>query len=112
VTSGVQHVSLMRPSACTHSCDNEQRLIDVAFIAGAGRSITIQMPDNPNLAPPGWYLMFAVDHQGVPSIGQWLKLGGSARIRRSRPSAERPPAKVKKTPTKSGRGSTRRRRTS
>jgi hypothetical protein len=64
----------MRPSACTHSCDNEQRLVDVAFTGGAGNSITLQMPDNPNLAPPGWYLVFAVDHHGVPSIGQWLKL--------------------------------------
>ena len=112
VTSGVQQVSLMRPSACTHSCDNEQRLIDVAFTAGAGRSITIQMPDNPNLAPPGWYLVFGVDHHGVPSIGQWLQLGAGGRVRRSPRSAQRRAAKAKKTPTKSGRGSTRRRRTS
>jgi hypothetical protein len=75
VSSGVHEISLMRPSACTHSCDNEQRLVDVAFTTGAGNSITLQMPDNPNLAPPGWYLVFAVDHHGVPSIGQWLKLG-------------------------------------
>jgi hypothetical protein len=75
VSPGVHEISLMRPSACTHSCDNEQRLVDVAFTTGAGNSITLQMPDNPNLAPPGWYLVFAVDHHGVPSIGQWLKLG-------------------------------------
>jgi Domain of unknown function (DUF1929) len=74
VSSGVHEVNLMRPSACTHSCDNEQRLVGVAFTSGTGNSVTLQMPGNPNLAPPGWYLVFAVDQHGVPSIGQWLKL--------------------------------------
>ena len=69
-----QAFSLVRPSACTHSCDNEQRLVDVAFTAGAGRSVTLQLPTNANLAPPGWYMVFAVDHHGVPSVGKWLHL--------------------------------------
>jgi Domain of unknown function (DUF1929) len=75
VSSGVHEITMMRPSACTHSCDNEQRLLDVSFDGGAGNSITLQMPTNADLAPPGWYLMFALDHHGVPSVGQWLKLG-------------------------------------
>jgi Domain of unknown function (DUF1929) len=74
--SDVDEICLMRPSACTHSCDNEQRLVDVTFTPGAGSSITIQMPDNPNLAPPGWYLVFGRNHHGVPSVGQWLHLAG------------------------------------
>ena len=97
VSPGVREINLMRPSACTHSCDNEQRLLHVAFTTGTGNSITLQMPNNPNLAPPGWYLLFGVDHHGVPSIGQWLKLSPAVRARRARPS---------------GRGSTRRRRRS
>jgi hypothetical protein len=109
-SSGVHEISLMRPSACTHSCDNEQRLIDVAFTAGAANSITLQMPNNPNLAPPGWYLVFAVDHHGVPSVGQWLKLGPAIRARRSRRSAGRAAVKARKTSPEPVRGSTRRRR--
>jgi hypothetical protein len=75
VSSGVHHITMMRPSACTHSCDNEQRLLDVSFDPLAGNSISLQMPTNANLAPPGWYLVFALDHHGVPSVGQWLRLG-------------------------------------
>jgi hypothetical protein len=75
VSSPVREITMMRPSACTHSCDNEQRLLDVSFHSGAANSITLQMPANANLAPPGWYVVFALDHHGVPSVGQWLKLG-------------------------------------
>jgi hypothetical protein len=112
-TGGVHEISLTRPSACTHSCDNEQRLVDVAFTSGAGSSITLQMPDNPNLAPPGWYLVFALDHHGVPSVGQWLHLAAaSAPVRRARRAADRPEAKAKKKATKSTRSSPKRRRKS
>ncbi|MEE2031886.1 galactose oxidase-like domain-containing protein [Rhodococcus chondri] len=69
-----QSFSLVRPSACTHSCDTEQRLVDVAFTAGAGGAVTLHLPTNANLAPPGWYMVFAVDEHKVPSIGQWLHL--------------------------------------
>lgn len=109
-TSGVHKISLMRPSACTHSCDTEQRLIDVGFTAGAGRSITLQMPDNPNLAPPGWYLVFAVNDHGVPSIGQWLQVMPTGRAPRSRRTT-RPAVRARKSAAaKSARGSARRRR--
>lgn len=113
VIGGVHEISLMRPSACTHSCDNEQRLVDVTFTSGAGSSITLQMPDNPNLAPPGWYLVFGLDHHGVPSVGQWLHLAAaSAPVRRARRAADRPAAKAKKKATKSTRDSPKRRRKS
>jgi hypothetical protein len=30
---------------------------------------------NANLAPPGSYVVFAIDSAGVPSVGRWLRLG-------------------------------------
>jgi Domain of unknown function (DUF1929) len=112
-SGGVHEISLMRPSTCTHSCDNEQRLIDVAFASGAGGSITLQMPDNPNLAPPGWYLVFALDHHGVPSVGQWLHLAAAtAPVRPERRTADRPAAGAKKKAKKSTRDAPKRRRKS
>jgi Domain of unknown function (DUF1929) len=109
---GVHLISLIRPSACTHSCDNEQRLVDAAFTPGAGNSIILQMPDNPNLVPPGWYLLFAVDHHGVPSVGQWLKLEANVPVRRVRRSAARRTirAGASKAAKESAHGSARRRR--
>jgi len=31
------------------------------------------VPTNPNLAPPGWYLLFLCDEDGIPSIGEWIR---------------------------------------
>jgi hypothetical protein len=39
---GVHEISLKRLSACTHSCDNEQRLVDVTFTSGAGISARLR----------------------------------------------------------------------
>jgi hypothetical protein len=71
----LREVNLVRPSATTHSSNSEQRLVDVPF-TGSG-SIVLDLPDDPRLAPPGWYMVFAVDQTGVPSVGQWLRLGPS-----------------------------------
>ena len=34
----------------------------------------VQVPANPNLAPPGWYLLTIVDHQRRPSCARWIQL--------------------------------------
>jgi hypothetical protein len=67
-------VQLMRPGANTHSADNEQRLVDVDFTVD-GDEVTVTLPTNPALAPPGWYMLVAVDDAGIPSDAAWLRLG-------------------------------------
>ena len=32
------------------------------------------MPTNPNLTPPGWYMLFLVDQQAIPSIASWIQI--------------------------------------
>ncbi|MGK5111836.1 galactose oxidase-like domain-containing protein [Geodermatophilus sp. CPCC 205506] len=68
-------MSLVRPGAGTHSADNEQRLVDVAFTAQHGDEVRVELPASAALAPPGWYMLFAVDEAGVPSNAAWLRLG-------------------------------------
>jgi hypothetical protein len=64
---------LVRPMAVTHSSDPAQRLVDVPFTASpSGASVTVT--SNPNLAPPGWYMLFVVDGNGVPSVASWVHL--------------------------------------
>jgi hypothetical protein len=59
--------------AVTHSSDPGQRLVDLPFTAsptGGSMSVT----SNPHLAPPGWYMLFVVDGNGVPSVASWVHL--------------------------------------
>lgn len=67
VTSAV----LVRPMAATHSTDTEQRLVDLTY-SGSGSSATVTVPTNPNLLPPGWYMLFARDGQRTPSVARWV----------------------------------------
>ena len=67
VTSAV----LVRPMAATHSFDPEQRLVDLPFLPTAtGGSLTL--PTNPNLVPPGWYMLFARSADRTPSVARWV----------------------------------------
>jgi hypothetical protein len=66
---------LMRPSCVTHSFNMEQRLVGLVTVDRAGNVLTLQAPPNANIAPPGFYLLFLLSAQGVPSTGSFVKLG-------------------------------------
>jgi hypothetical protein len=66
---------LIRESAATHAFDMSQRLIGLNFAVN-GTTVGIAGPPNSNIAPPGPYLLFLVDKNGVPSIGQLVMVAG------------------------------------
>jgi hypothetical protein len=67
---------LIRPEAVTHSSDPNQRFVDLPMSVN-GNTIALNVTSNPNLAPPGWYMLFAVDANGVPSVASWVHLGAA-----------------------------------
>jgi Domain of unknown function (DUF1929) len=69
----VSRFSLIRLSSVTHSTNFDQRLINLPF-SRTGTQSTMTAPANGNLAPPGYYLLFALNAKGVPSVGKILKL--------------------------------------
>jgi hypothetical protein len=73
--AGLREVNLLRAGATTHAFNNDQRLLDVPFDVTGPERIRLRMPRRRTVAPPGWYMAFAVDADGVPSTGQWIRLG-------------------------------------
>ena len=73
----IAKVVLIRRATVTHSVDMEQRYLELDFQASAN-SLTAQVPANPNLAPPGYYMLFIVDSDGVPSEAMFTRLGANA----------------------------------
>ncbi|MDF5732587.1 MAG: DUF1929 domain-containing protein [Rhizonema sp. PD38] len=71
----IKWVNLIRPMATTHALDTEQRIVDLPIISRTSDSLTVTVPDNPNLAPPGWYMLFITDNNNVPSVANWIQLG-------------------------------------
>lgn len=66
-------VQLIRPGAATHSNDPDQRLVDLPFTQ-SGTNVTAQLDANPNLTPPGWYMLSGVDTAGTPSVATWVQV--------------------------------------
>jgi FtsP/CotA-like multicopper oxidase with cupredoxin domain/sugar lactone lactonase YvrE len=68
----IKWISLVRPMATTHSYDSDQRLIDIPFRRSGVCKLNAHMPENPNLVPPGYYMLFVVNQRGVPSVASWV----------------------------------------
>ncbi len=64
-------VQLVRPGSATHSNDPDQRLVDMPFTQN-GTGVSATLDANPNLTPPGWYMLFGVDTAGTPSVARWV----------------------------------------
>ena len=62
----------------THSTDFEQRLVNLAFTPAGPGVFNVTAPVRPDVAPPGWYMLFAVSKQvnneRVPSVAHFLRL--------------------------------------
>ncbi|XXF81084.1 DUF1929 domain-containing protein [Myxococcaceae bacterium GXIMD 01537] len=72
--SRVQKVTLSALAAVTHSFDMGGRLLTLPFTAGSG-DLTVTAPLNNFIAPPGYYQLFVVNDEGVPSVGKMIRIG-------------------------------------
>lgn len=68
----IQAVTLVRLGAVTHAYNQEQRFLTLAFTND--NAIRVLAPADPNLAPPGYYLLFVINRKGVPSVGTFVNL--------------------------------------
>jgi hypothetical protein len=86
----IASVVLVRPGTPTHAFDMDQRLIKMNFAAGAS-ALTVTAPPNGNIAPPGYYMLFALNTAGVPSTATFVRLSPGA--------ANQAPSAIILTPT-------------
>ena len=71
--SSITSVSLIRPAAVTHSFDQSARRVSLPFTVSDG-TLNVQAPANGGDAPPGPYMLFIVNSNGVPSVASWVNL--------------------------------------
>ncbi|MEO1620162.1 MAG: DUF4347 domain-containing protein, partial [Cyanobacteria bacterium J06632_3] len=73
----ITEFNLVRMSAVTHGVNTDQRFMAVDVTANSGNTYTLNAPDNGNIAPPGYYMLFALNAQGVPSEAKIIQIGGA-----------------------------------
>ena len=71
----IAKATLIKLSSTTHGLNMGQRLTRVTSISQASGGLNLKAPADRNLAPPGHYLLFLLNGDGVPSIGKIVRIG-------------------------------------
>jgi hypothetical protein len=74
-------VVLMRPGTITHSCDFDQRYASLEpsalSLVGTNQyqvTLTAPLAAHAGACSPGWYILFVVSPNGIPSPGKFVKV--------------------------------------
>ncbi|MFL1484676.1 malectin domain-containing carbohydrate-binding protein [Marinobacter sp. LN3S78] len=67
-SEAIAEFNMIRLQGTTHSINTDQRFVPLAFDGGSG-SYSVEVNPNPNVMIPGYYWLFAVNDEGVPSEG-------------------------------------------
>ena len=70
----IAEVVLMSPGAVTHGFNQNERYVGCAITGTTATTVHATAPANGSIAPPGYYLLFIVDHDRVPSVAKWIRL--------------------------------------
>ncbi len=70
--------TLMRMGSATHTVNNDQRRIPLAFSSTGTNAYSLQVPSNTGIALPGLYMLFAMNADGTPSVARIVRVGSNA----------------------------------
>jgi hypothetical protein len=69
----IAQVRLMCLSAASQGWNGSQRLVPLPFNSNS-HGLSIEAPAKATLAPPGYYMLFILNEQGVPSLGHVIRV--------------------------------------
>jgi Domain of unknown function (DUF1929) len=70
----ITDVALIRSTVTTHCVNTEQRYVGLKFSSKDSDPLTVFVPSNKNLLPPGYYLLFVLNKDRVPSIAPFVQV--------------------------------------
>jgi hypothetical protein len=77
--ANISQVNLIRLSSVTHAFNQNQRISRLNF-SRISNGLRVTTPPNPNLSPPGYYMLFIINENGIPSIAHFVQLGQSLKL--------------------------------
>lgn len=72
--NNVTNAVLVAPGAATHAVDMNQRMVPLQMTGQGNGFRTFRSPPNANIALPGYYMLFLLNAEGVPSVATWVRL--------------------------------------
>lgn len=73
--ASITMASWIRLGSVTHAFDENQRFMKLRYTASGG-GLNVVAPPNPNVAPPGHYMLFLLNAKKVPSVAKIIRIGG------------------------------------
>jgi Galactose oxidase-like, Early set domain len=70
----ISQACFIRLSAVTHAFNMSQRYVTLDFTQPDPAELAVTAPDDPNLAPPGHYMLFVMDANGIPAVAAIVQL--------------------------------------
>ena len=74
--ASITEVTWIRLSSVTHANNMEQRFSRLNF-SQVTDGLNVVAPSNPNLAPPGYYMLFILNSDGVPSVAEIVRINAA-----------------------------------
>ncbi len=75
VSGTVARFDLVRMGTSTHSLDTDQRRVPLAIQSAVNGSYTLAVPSDPGITVPGYWMLFALNASGVPSVSAIIQIG-------------------------------------
>jgi galactose oxidase len=75
-SASIAKVTWIRLSSVTHAFNQNQRINFLSF-AAAANGLNVRAPSDPNLCPPGHYMLFVLNGNGVPSVARIVRISSS-----------------------------------
>jgi len=72
-SASISQVTLISLSSATHIYNQNQRINRLSFTRASG-GLSIAAPANGNLCPPGYYMLFIMNGNGVPSVAKVIRM--------------------------------------
>jgi galactose oxidase-like protein len=73
-----ERVVLMAPGVTTHGAEMQAKHVELAIAARDDDGVIAVAPPTANVAQPGWYMLFALSADGVPSVARWVHVHAAA----------------------------------
>ncbi|HYF98489.1 MAG TPA: galactose oxidase-like domain-containing protein [Candidatus Saccharimonadales bacterium] len=70
----INKVVIIRPSSVTHSLNTEQRLVELELLSKSVNELELKSPPNGLISPPGYYMLFLIDEDGIPSRSRFMRI--------------------------------------
>ncbi len=72
--ASISRITMVATGSTTHSFDMNQRFLEVSFYRDGNDQLVVNLPTNAYETPPGYYMVFAFNSAGTPSVARIVRV--------------------------------------